>query len=57
MADQRIRLPAGGGGLLRYFDEYKSRFSFKPGSVIALTIIIIVLMIVLHTYFKSLFGL
>ncbi len=57
MADQRIRLPAGGGGLLRYFDEYKSKLSFKPGSIIVLTIIIIVLMIVLHTYFKALFGL
>jgi len=36
-----MRMPTSGGGLVRYFDEYKSRIQIKPTVVIILIIIII----------------
>lgn len=30
MADTRIRMPSSGGGLIRYFDEYKSKIQISP---------------------------
>lgn len=50
MANERINMPSSMGGLVRYFDEYKSRISFKPGNVIVLIIIVIVIMIILHAW-------
>ena len=55
--DNRINLPSGGAGLTRYFDEYKSTFSFKPGHVILIAMLIIVIVVILHTYGKSWIGL
>ena len=48
MANERIQLPSSGGGLVRYFDEYKSRISIKPLYVIAFIVLIVVLEIYLH---------
>jgi len=54
--DNKISLPSSGGGLIRYFDEYKSKISFKPGHIIILVIIIIIIEIILHTWGNSLLG-
>ena len=43
-----MSMPSGMGGLVRYFDEYKSKIEFKPGHIVILTIIIIILMILLN---------
>ncbi len=55
MAD-KIQMPSGIGGLVRYFDEYKSKITLKPGHVIVLCIIVIIIMIILHAYGKALLG-
>ena len=55
MAD-KIQMPSGIGGLVRYFDEYKSKITLKPGHVIVLCIIVIIIMIILHAYGKVLLG-
>ncbi len=55
MAD-KIQMPSGMGGLVRYFDEYKSKITLKPGHVIVLCIIVIIIMIILHAYGKALLG-
>ena len=57
MADNKIRMPSGMGGLVRYFDEYKSKIEFKPGHIIILCIIVIIIMIFLYSYGNRLFGL
>ena len=57
MAQDRISMPQGMGGLVRYFDEYKSKIKFKPGHIVILSIVVIVIMIVLHSYGDSLLGL
>ena len=52
MADKnRITMPSGMGGLVRYFDDYKSKIEIKPGHVIVLTVLVIVLMLLLHAFF------
>ena len=51
MAKEKLSMPSSMGGLTRYFDEYKSKISFRPGHVIILVIIVIILMIILHAYF------
>ncbi len=55
MAD-KIRMPSGIGGLVRYFDEYKSKIALKPGHVIILCVIVIIIMIILHAYGRVLVG-
>ena len=57
MASDKVNLPSGTGGLMRYFDEYKSKIQLKPGHIVVLIIIIIVLEIVLHLYGNSWLGL
>jgi preprotein translocase subunit Sec61beta len=56
MAKDQIRMPSGMGGLVRYFDEYKSKIEFKPGHVILLCIIIIIVMILLYSFGNSWLG-
>ena len=57
MANDRISMPSGMGGLVRYFDEYKSKIKFKPGHIIVLCIVVVAIMIFLYSYGKKLFGL
>jgi len=56
MASDKISMPSGMGGLVRYFDEYKSKIEFKPGHIIILAVVIIIIMIILYTYGNSLLG-
>lgn len=49
-------MPSGMGGLVRYFDEYKSKIEFKPGHIIILCVIVIIIMIFLYAYGNRLLG-
>lgn len=49
-------MPSGIGGLVRYFDEYKSKIEFKPGVVIIMVLVVIIIMIILHSSGKAWFG-
>lgn len=53
----RISMPMSTAGITRYFDEYKSKIEFKPGHIIILIILIIVIETILHIYGSSWFGL
>ena len=55
MAD-KIQMPSGMGGLVRYFDEYRSKITLKPGHVVVLCIIVLIIMLILHAYGKALLG-
>lgn len=48
MADERVQLPSGMGGLVRYFDDYKSKIMFKPEHVVAFIVLVIVIEIILQ---------
>ena len=49
MANDRISMPQSTGGLIRYFDEYKSKLQMKPGLIIVLVIVVIIIELFLWT--------
>lgn len=57
MAKDKIQMPSSMGGLLRYYDEYKSKIEFKPGHVIVITVLVMIIIILLHIYGRSMLGL
>ncbi len=56
MGSDKIQMPSGMGGLVRYFDEYKSKIEFKPGHIIVLCILVMIIMIILYTYGAAWLG-
>ncbi len=54
--NDKINMPSSTAGITRYFDDYKSKISFKPGHVIVLALIVIVLIIFLHLYGYRMLG-
>jgi len=56
MANDKIRMPSGQGGLTRYFDEYSSKIELSPAAVIVLAVVIMVLVIILHFVGDKLIG-
>ena len=57
MAKDKIAMPSSTAGITRYFDDYKSKIAFKPGHIVILTLLVIVIIIVLHSYGNSWLGL
>jgi preprotein translocase subunit Sec61beta len=51
MSKDSINMPAGFGGLMRYNEEYDSKFKFKPANVILFVILIIAFVIALNILF------
>ena len=49
-------MPSGIGGLVRYFDEYKSKIEFKPGHIIILTVLVIIIVLILHSQGLKILG-
>lgn len=49
MAD-KIQMPQSGGGLVRYFDDYKSKIEFKPMVIVIAIVAVIVLELYLHYF-------
>ena len=47
MADTSISMPGGFGGLMRYSEEYDTKFSLKPTHVIAFIVLIMVFRVLL----------
>jgi len=45
--DNKIHMPAGFGGLMRYDEEYDSKFRLKPVHVIGFVILIIAFRVIL----------
>ncbi|MCD6547043.1 MAG: preprotein translocase subunit Sec61beta [Nanoarchaeota archaeon] len=56
MSDQKIRLPASYGGIMQYYDEFKSKFRLSPYMVIALTIAVMIFVLILHSIGPKIFG-
>jgi len=56
MARDKIQMPSGIGGLVRYFDEYKSKIQIKPGHVLIMIVLVTIIMILLTINQFSLLG-
>ena len=48
--DNKINLPGGMGGLMRYDDEYQSRFMLNPSHVIIFVVAILLFVIGLKIF-------
>ena len=57
MARDKVSMPSGIGGLVRYFDDYKSKIQMQPGHIIVLIGLIMLILIVLYTFGNSWLGL
>jgi len=55
--NNKINMPSGMGGLVRYYDDVKSKLEIKPMHVIILIIIVILVELFLHWQGASIFGL
>ena len=53
----RVQIPASQGGIMRYFDDYRSRIEFKPGHIIVLAIVVVIIEMFLHIQGYALLGL
>ena len=47
---EKINMPSGFGGLVRYSEEYESKLKFKPAHVVGLVIAIILFSIILRLF-------
>jgi preprotein translocase subunit Sec61beta len=56
MAQDKITMPTTTAGITRYFDDYKSKIEFKPGHIIVLCVVVIVLSLVLQAYGSALIN-
>ncbi|MFC1741236.1 preprotein translocase subunit Sec61beta [Nanoarchaeota archaeon] len=52
----KVQMPSGMGGLTRYFDDYSSNIELKPGHVIILSIVVMVIVIFLHLQGYAMLG-
>lgn len=50
MAQDTLRMPSGTGGLVNYYDEYKSNLQIKPAYVIVFIILAIAFEIALRAF-------
>ena len=51
-SDNKIHMPAGFGGLMRYDEEYETKFRLKPIHVIAFVILIVLFRVALAVFLK-----
>ena len=49
--DNKVSMPSGMGGIVRYFDETKSNIQLKPGHVIIFIVAVIVILLFLHVFY------
>jgi preprotein translocase subunit Sec61beta len=50
--DNKINLPGGFGGLMRYSDEYSSYVNLKPSHIVLFVLLIVAFRIVMPFIFK-----
>jgi len=49
-------MPTSTAGITRYFDDYRSKISFKPGHIIVLSLIVVMIIVFLHLYGYKMLG-
>ena len=48
MADNKIQMPGAFGGLMRYDEEFTSKFMISPAAVLVLIVLIVLFAVVLN---------
>jgi preprotein translocase subunit Sec61beta len=49
MAQDKVSMPSSMGGIVRYFDDYKSKLEFKPGHIVIMAVALLIIEIILHS--------
>ncbi|MEX0920404.1 MAG: hypothetical protein WDZ69_02365 [Candidatus Pacearchaeota archaeon] len=49
--DNRIQMPGGFGGLMRFDEEFKSKFMLKPTHIVVFVILVVVFRVLLEFIF------
>ncbi len=57
MAKDNTRMPMSTAGITTYFEDYKSKIEIKPGHIIILSVIIILVIVALHMWGSAFLGL
>lgn len=52
MADSGVNIPSGFGGLVKFKEEYQSKFNLKPVHVVIFVLLIVVFRIALQIFVK-----
>lgn len=52
-SDNKISMPGAFGGLMRYDEEYKSRFMLSPAHVLAFILVIVVFVVVMKVMWPA----
>ena len=52
MANGSVNMPSGSGGLVRFKEEYRSKFDLKPAYVVAFVILIVLFRVALQVFVK-----
>lgn len=53
----KVRMPASTAGITQYWDEVKTKVTFRPEHVVILAILVVIVIVLLNAYGKSWFGL
>ena len=51
MAETKVNIPSGFGGLMRFSEDYESFFNLKPSHVVIFVVLIVVFRIVLEVIY------
>jgi preprotein translocase subunit Sec61beta len=51
MAGEGISMPSGSGGLMRYNEEYNSKFMLKPAHVMIFIILVVAFVVALKIFY------
>ena len=50
MAQEKLSKPSSGGGLVRYFEDYKSKLEIKPIFIIVIIVFVIIFELYLYKF-------
>lgn len=51
MSENKISMPGSFGGLMRYDEEYGSKFMISPGQVVGFIVVMIIAVLALKVFF------
>ena len=57
MAQEKTRMPMSTAGITTYFDDYRSKIEFQPGTVIIMCVVVVLVAVALHMWAGGFLGL
>jgi len=53
MAGNEVNVPSGSGGLVKFKEEYSSKFNLKPAHVVIFVLLLVVFRVALQIFVKT----